>query len=116
MATWYEVLIASSVTAWAWMWLLCGFDELLFEVFRVKKLLIFFSIAFVPTLFFQARNTTFPLKKKGFFDGDEQSSGFWFFMLILNTALTCIITMVFAYLLWATIFFYLFGFEAPNPL
>ncbi len=107
MAAWYEVLISSFITALIWM--LCRVGEL---HFGAGKAFAFIGVALIPTVFFQVRNTTFPLKKKGFFKGDEKSSGFWLFALILNTLLTCTIAF-FVYPVLRAIFT-LLGFDAAK--
>ena len=105
MAAWYEVLITSSITALIWM--LCRLGELPSGGGKVFALV---GVAIIPTVFFQVRNTTFPLKKKGFLDGDEESSGFWLFALILNSGLTFTIA-IFVYPILLAIFTF-FGFNA----
>ena len=98
MAAWYEVLISSSFTALCWIFFRIG--ELQSGEAKVFAML---GVAVIPTIYFQVKNTTFPLKKKGFFDGDTESSGFWVFALILNTLLTSAIA-IFVYAIFWVIF------------
>ncbi|MFX0206137.1 MAG: hypothetical protein ACFFDT_09130 [Candidatus Hodarchaeota archaeon] len=108
MSKWYEVLISGTINALILMLSRIG-EELQFGFGRAFA---FFGVAIIPTIFFQLKNTNFKIKKKGFFEGDEESMGFWIFALVLNTLLTLVVAIFVHPILWEILA--LFGYDAAK--
>lgn len=113
MSKWYEILIASSLTALVWMFLKLGQQP-----DGIGKFFSFFGIAVLPTAYFQIKNTKTIHRHKfneTLNDGDkmEQTPWFWLFALVLNTLMVGIISII-LYFVYGFVFSF-FGYEMVSP-
>ena len=107
MPKWYEIAVATTITSLTWMFLRLG------EMSNgTAKFFAMVGIALIPTMVFQIRNTTFPLKKKGFLEVGGKSQGFWFFALAMNTFMISTLSIFFYIFFWIALDW--LGLEAPR--
>jgi hypothetical protein len=113
LSKWYEILIASSITALTWMFLRLGEQP-----DGICKLFAFLGIAIIPTAYFQIRNTDTISKFKLLESVDdsekmEKTPWFWTFALLLNTLLVGIASTI-LYLVYGFILS-LLGYKPVSP-